>query len=71
LQITGHRIGEVICVLLKEAEMCARPWETVRRSFFFLNLFFFCYQPPPVFPVERLALCSLLFCHDDSVVLNF
>src|SRR6201993_4605442 len=35
----------VICVLLKEAAMCASPWGTVRRSFFFLNSFFFLSLP--------------------------
>src|SRR5271157_2866589 len=61
----------VICVLLKVAETCTSPCGTVRRSFFFLNSFFFLDAAAGFAgaPVSGAAFCcSLATFHSNSVV---
>src|SRR5712664_1403655 len=62
----------VICVLLKEAAMCAKPWGTVRRSFFFLNSFFFLSLPVAAgfagWASGAVFCCSFATCHSISEI---
>jgi len=62
----------VICVLLKEAAMCASPCGTVRRSFFFLNSFFFLSLPVAAgfagWASGAVFCCYFATCHSISKI---